>query len=467
MLKHLAIDIGASSGRHILGMVQNGQITLQEVHRFENRTLMKNGRLIWDTQHLFFEIITGLIKCREAGFVPDTLGIDTWAVDYALLDQDDQLIGDIAAYRDNRTQGMDQRLEQTLPFSAHYSRCGIAKQPFNTVYQLMSEDKNTLQNAHTFLMMPDYLHFLLTGLKVNEYTNLSTTALLNAHTLLWDQFILKAAGLNPALFSAPLLHPAVPLGPLKKEIADKVGFHATVVLPATHDTGSAFMAVPAKDENAVYLSSGTWSLLGVENPSPILSGAALEAGFTNEGGYGGKIRLLKNIMGLWILQSLRREWEKRYSFSEMAEMALKGESYPGVFDANATRFLSPQSMLGEVNAALLENGYPPPKDDCELLYAVYQSLVVCYRDAVRGLKRLTGRNYTSLNIVGGGSQNAVLNQMIADGLKLPVYAGPAEGTALGNIIAQLIASGEIPSLKMAREMIRQSFDIQTFTPKEA
>lgn len=467
MLKHLAIDIGASSGRHILGMVQNGQITLQEVHRFENRTLMKNGRLIWDTQHLFFEIITGLIKCREAGFVPDTLGIDTWAVDYALLDQDDQLIGDIAAYRDNRTQGMDRRLEQTLPFSAHYSRCGIAKQPFNTVYQLMSEDKNTLQNAHTFLMMPDYLHFLLTGLKVNEYTNLSTTALLNAHTLLWDQFILKAAGLNPALFSAPLLHPAVPLGPLKKEIADKVGFHATVVLPATHDTGSAFMAVPAKDENAVYLSSGTWSLLGVENPSPILSGAALEAGFTNEGGYGGKIRLLKNIMGLWILQSLRREWEKRYSFSEMAEMALKGDSYPGVFDANATRFLSPQSMLGEVNAALLENGYPPPKDDCELLYAVYQSLVVCYRDAVRGLKRLTGRTYTSLNIVGGGSQNAVLNQMIADGLKLPVYAGPAEGTALGNIIAQLIASGEIPSLEMAREMIRQSFDIQTFTPKEA
>lgn len=467
MLKHLAIDIGASSGRHILGMVQNGQITLQEVYRFENRTLMKNGRLIWDTQHLFFEIITGLIKCREAGFVPNTLGIDTWAVDYALLDQDDQLIGDIAAYRDNRTQGMDQRLEQTLPFAAHYSRCGIAKQPFNTVYQLMSEDKNTLQNAHTFLMMPDYLHFLLTGLKVNEYTNLSTTALLSAHTLLWDQFILKAAGLNPALFSAPLLHPAVPLGPLKKEIADKVGFHATVVLPATHDTGSAFMAVPAKDENAVYLSSGTWSLLGVENPSPILSGAALEAGFTNEGGYGGKIRLLKNIMGLWILQSLRREWEKQYSFSEMAEMALKGESYPGVFDANATRFLSPQSMLGEVNAALLENGYPPPKDDCELLYAVYQSLVVCYRDAVRGLKRLTGRTYTSLNIVGGGSQNAVLNQMIADGLKLPVYAGPAEGTALGNIIAQLIASGEILSLEMAREMIRQSFDIQTFTPKEA
>lgn len=462
-MKHLAIDIGASGGRHIIGTVSNGQIALTEVYRFENKAAMQNGRLVWDSAHLFNEIIAGLKKCREANLVPDTLGVDTWGVDYALLDASDDLIGTTVCYRDKRTMGMDERLHQKLSASAHYALCGIAEQPFNTVYQLMTEE---MRDAKTFLMMPDYLHFLLTGIKANEYTNASTTGLLNAATRTWDKTVLNAAGIDPALFSAPLLMPATPLGSLSDAVSKKVGFQALVIVPATHDTGSAFMAVPARDENAVYLSSGTWSLLGVESGAPLLGDAHRAAGFTNEGGYGNKIRFLKNIMGLWILQSLRKEWDNRYTFSEMAQMAENGKAYQGTFDANHPRFLAPGSMVLEINQALSESGHPLPANDSQLLYAVYQSLVICYANAVSDLEIMTGKRYTSLNIVGGGSQNGTLNQMIANGLKRPVFAGPAEGTALGNIIAQMLATGEVSSLQEAREMIKESFAIQTFLPEE-
>ena len=467
MLKHLAVDIGASSGRLIVGEIKNGQFVLSEIHRFSNGAAKCGEHLVWESERLFSEILVGLKKCKAQNQIPATLGIDTWGVDYALLDKNDKLIGQTVAYRDERTKGLATQLEKTLPFNAHFNLCGIAKQPFNTVYQLMAEDKATLEEAKCFLMMPDYLNFLLTGLKANEYTNASTTGLLNAREQTWDKTVLAAAGINPSLFNAQLSSPATVLGPLKPEIAKEIGFELSVILPATHDTGSAYMAVPAKDENTVYLSSGTWSLLGLEIDTPLTDPGHAQAGFTNEGGYDKKIRFLKNIMGLWILQSIRAEWHDKYTFAEMADLAAQGACYQATFDANDASLMAPPSMLNAVTALIKKGGYALPENDSELLYAIYKSLALCYRDAVRDLQAMTKKAFTSMNIVGGGSNNKLLNQMIADALQIPVYAGPSEGTALGNLIAQMLATGEIDSLKTARAMIKTSFEIQKYIPKEA
>lgn len=461
----LACDIGASSGRHILGSVwADGKIELKEIYRFDNGCTMKNGHLCWDVKALTHHVLEGLKAAKP--YKPVSFGVDTWAVDYVLLDEKNQIIGDTTAYRDGRTRGMDERLEQALPFDKHYALAGIAKQPFNTVYQLMTVPKEELARAKAFLMIPDYLHYLLTGKMCNEYTNASTTGMLNAKTPAWDARILEAAGLPSFLFNAPLCMPGTRLGRFLPDVEKEIGYPCQVVLPATHDTGSAFMAVPAKDENAMYLSSGTWSLLGVELDEPITSGASAKAGFTNEGGYGGKIRYLKNIMGLWILQCVRKEQGKRYTFAEMAELAQQNEAFDTCFDANDNRFLAPRRMIEEIRLALQEENKPLPSTDGELFACIYHSLVKCYRDAVYQLESVTGKKYTSMNIVGGGSQSRPLNQWTADTLGIPVYAGPAEGTALGNIVAQMLAAGLFPDLQAARQAIARSFDVEVYLPRK-
>ncbi len=460
---YLAIDIGASSGRHILGTIQNGRIKLTEVYRFDNGYTLKEGHLCWDLDALRFHVLEGLKAAKSAA--PGSVGIDTWGVDFVLLDESDQIIGDAVAYRDGRTQGMDKKLEETLPFSRHYALSGIAKQPFNTVYQLMSLQKEELGKARALLMMPDYLHFYLTGKKSNEYTIASTSALLDAKSRQWSKEILNAAGIPLSLFEGEISMPATELGRFLPDIEAEIGYPCKVVLPAAHDTGSAFMAIPARDENAVYLSSGTWSLLGVESVVPMTDAVSEQMGFTNEGGFGGKIRYLKNIMGMWILQCIRKEQGKRYTFARMADMAAEHVDFTAYFDANASRFLAPESMIEEIHAALREAGQPLPQTDGELYACVYHSLARCYKNAVAQLQTLCGKRFTSMNIVGGGSQNRVLNQWTANALRIPVLAGPAEGTALGNILAQMLAAGEIPDLQTARQMIAKSFDIETYTPQ--
>lgn len=462
----LAIDIGASGGRHILGSVQNGRITLEEVYRFDNGIIEQNGRMCWDIDALYAQVLHGMRVCKALGKAPSTVGIDTWGVDYVLIDDGGRRIGEAVAYRDSRTKGADARLEQTLPFEALYERTGIAKQPFNTLYQLMTEPAQTLESAARCLLMPDYLHFLLCGRAVNEYTNASTGALLNARTRRMDQTVLDSAGIPPRLFDESPIMPGTKLGGLKKDIAQDVGYDCAVVLPATHDTGSAFLAVPAQDENAVFLSSGTWSLLGVELPAPVTTQQAREAGFTNEGGYGSTIRFLKNIMGMWIIQSLRKEWRGRYTYAQMAEMAQRGSAYAATVDVTNARFLAPESMQKELLAALREQGAAMPNNESELLACVTRSLARCYAQAIAQLSVITGKTYTALHIVGGGSHNAVLNQWTANETGLPVYAGPGECTALGNVCAQLMSAGLIDNVPQARRMIRDSFDIQVFTPKE-
>ncbi|MCD7738003.1 MAG: rhamnulokinase [Lachnospiraceae bacterium] len=469
MKRHLAIDMGASSMRGIVGWMENGTMQIEEVYRLPHEAIMRGGHMCWEMEPLYEGILESLRQCKAKGLTPDTLGIDTWGVDYVLLDENDQILGDSVAYRDSRTDGMDRVLEEKLPFEEHYAISGIAKQPFNTVYQLMAQFKEHPEHkeqAKSFLMVPDYLGFLLTGVKKNEYTNCSTTAMLDARTKNWSPEILKAAGIPEELFAEKPAEPGTVLGVLRPEMEKELGYNVTVILPATHDTGSAFVAVPAKDENAVYLSSGTWSLLGVELDQPVTDVEALNSGFTNEGGYdgrNGKIRFLKNIMGLWILQNIQKELKGAYSFGEMADLAAKAADYAGSVDVNDNRFLAPSNMTEEIKAALKEKGYQEPTLE-ELLSCVNHGLATCYADAIAQLEQMLNKKFTSINIVGGGSQNVVLNQWTATACGLPTYAGPSEGTALGNLMIQMIYSGEFASLQEARDAIRKSFAIKEIRP---
>lgn len=469
----LAVDIGASSGRHIVGMVQDGRIALQEVYRFENGVGKKDGHLCWDIDGLEREVVQGLKAAHEAGFVPATIGIDTWAVDYVLLDAQGHRIGDAVAYRDERTEGMREILEREygLSFAEHYARTGIQYQPFNTVYQLMAlkgEHPEQLATAKSFLMIPDYLNYLLCGVQANEYTNASTTALVGAGSREWDRELLERLGLPQDIFHK-LQMPGTVLGHLTKEVQEQVGFDAEVILPATHDTGSAFLAVPAQDDNAIYLSSGTWSLLGVENRAAITSPESCAANFTNEGGYACRYRYLKNIMGLWMIQSIRRELGaqtgSRPGFPELIAAAREASDFSGCVDPDESRFLAPASMIDEVKAACRDSDQPVPQTTGEVMQCVYNSLTEDYRRAVKTLQELTGKTYTSLNIVGGGSQDDYLSQRTANAVGVPVFAGPTEGTSLGNLMVQFLQAGIFRDLSEARGAVRTSFVIREFRPE--
>lgn len=430
--------------------------------------------------NLWDGILGGLKQCQAVGKIPETVGIDTWAVDYVLLDAVDAVIGDAVAYRDNRTEGMKEYVNAVIPADELYSRTGIQYQPFNTIYQLMAlkrEHPEQLQNAKWMLMIPEYFNFKLTGVKQNEYTNATSTNLVNAEGKCWGREIISKLGLPNEIFH-DLAMPGTVLGNLLPEIQADVGFDTTVILPATHDTGSAFLAVPAKDDNAVYLSSGTWSLLGVENEKPINTPENQNQNFTNEGGAWYRYRYLKNIMGLWMIQSIRRElngvdyvegkaktatwtlsdYEKgrTYSFNDLETAAKAASAFAGTVDANDARFLSPDSMIAEVIAA----ADVKPSTVGELMQCVYKSLAACYARAIANLSKLTGKTYTSVNIVGGGSKDGYLNALTAEATGLEVFAGPTEGTAIGNLIIQFIAGGEFKDLAEARASIRASFDVK-------
>ena len=479
---YLAIDIGASSGRHILGSVRDGKIILEEVFRFDNKQVRRNGHDCWDMNNLWNGILGGLKACKELGKIPETIGIDTWAVDFVLLDRNGDITGDAVAYRDSRTDGMDRLVSELVPPNVLYNCTGIQKQSFNTIYQLMAlltENPDQLDIAEDMLMVPDYFNYRLTGVKKQEYTNATSTNLVNARSKKWDNALITKLGYPQKLFQE-LSMPGTVVGELTSEIQEAVGYNATVILPATHDTGSAFLAVPAKDENAVYLSSGTWSLLGVENEEPITSEASRLQNFTNEGGAWYRFRYLKNIMGLWMIQSIRRELNgvayvegkagkyasaKNWSFPDLTAEAQTAADFPSIVDVNDGSFLSPDSMIDAIKAYCKKSAQPVPQTVGEIMQCVYRSLAKCYKDAIEGLSQLTGKRYTSINIVGGGCQDVYLNQLTANAAGLPVYAGPVEGTAIGNLAVQMIAAGEFASLQQARDAIRNSFDIKEVTPQ--
>ena len=472
---HLAVDIGASSGRHIVGQVVDGRMELTEVYRFENGLTHQDGHLCWDIDALAESVIAGLAAARERGFEPTTVGIDTWAVDYVLLDGQDRRLGPCVGYRDARTDGVRDELECTgvLGFDEHYARTGIQYQPFNTAYQLCAqarEDRSALDAAETLLMVPDYLAWVLTGVKAQEYTNASTTALVSAQACDWDDELIERLGLPRRIFQ-DIRMPGESLGHLRPELAERIGYDPEVLLVASHDTGSAWLAVPARDERAVYLSSGTWSLMGTELRAPVCTAASAQANFTNEGGYERRYRYLKNIMGLWMIQNVRRELGAQTgtapSWGELVEAAeeARAAGFHAVVDADDPAFLAPESMLVALREQCARGGQPVPETMGEYALCVYDSLADDYARAVAQLRELTDVDYSSINIVGGGSANGYLNQACADACGLPVYAGPTEGTALGNLMVQWIASGEFASLEEARAAIRHSFDIQEYLPR--
>ncbi|MCI5822265.1 MAG: rhamnulokinase [Pararoseburia sp.] len=462
---YLAIDIGASSGRHILGHMEKGKMVLEEVYRFPNGIKEVDGEKVWDVDGLFQEVLTGMKRCKEQGKVPVSVGIDTWAVDFVLLDERDKRLGNAVAYRDSRTRGMDKLVYEKVPQEELYSTTGIQKQIFNSIYQLMALKEKTpelLEKATTFLMIPDYLNFLLSGVKAQEYTNATTTQLVNPDTRDWDRRRMEQLGFPTKIF-LPIREPGSVIGTLKNEIREEVGFDCQVVLPATHDTGSAVVAVPSNDNNVLYISSGTWSLMGTELSRADCSKKAMEHNFTNEGGYNKTYRFLKNIMGLWMIQSVKKEIAQDISFGEICESASKCD-IKSIVDANDDRFLAPENMTFEVQKACEESGQPVPQGIAEVAAVIYNSLAKCYGETLAELEEQTGCAYERIHVVGGGANAAYLNQLTAAYTGRKVFAGPTEATAIGNLAVQMIASGELVDLSHARKCIFQSFEIKEFNP---
>ncbi len=432
MSKYLAIDIGASSGRHILGWMENGSLCTREVYRFHNGVQDVNGHLVWDIAALEKSVLEGLKIAFEAEKDIDSVSVDTWGVDYVLLDKDDKIISPVYAYRDHRTEAAVEKVHSKVPFETLYSHTGCQFQNFNTIYQLWDDlEKGRLDKAQSLLMIPEYLLYTLCGIKSREYTNATTTGLIDAKTGQYDREIIKALGYPEHLFPA-LQQPGVCLGQLKEDVAQYVGGQCRVVLCATHDTGSAVEGIPMT-ESAPYISSGTWSLLGVKTPAPITTQGSRLANYSNEGGVGYN-RYQKNIMGMWLVNRLRDELCPDMPFDRIVQAARESDCTVLV-DANSPAFLSPSSMVDAFRQAAGES----LKTVGDYFCCAYRSLAVSYREALQELESNTGSTYNRLYIVGGGAKNAYLNHLTQEATGKEVVALPIEATALGNLKIQMEA----------------------------
>lgn len=460
---YLAVDIGASSGRHILAHLEDGKMMLEEIHRFPNGMVQKDGENVWDVDELFAQIKLGMKKCAEAGKIPVSIGIDTWGVDFVLLDAEGKRIGNAVAYRDGRTKGMDEEVYKKIPEDELYARTGIQKAIFNTIYQLMAlkvKKPEQLEKAETMLMMPDYFHYLLSGVAATEYTNATTGQLVSPVTKDWDMELIEKLGYPKKIFQK-LVTPGTVLGELTEEIQKEVGFNCKVVAPATHDTGSAVIAVPTESDNTLYISSGTWSLMGTELMEANCSRESKLHNLTNEGGYNYRFRFLKNIMGLWMIQSVKKEIGGNLGFGEICEQASRC-TIPSIVDANDDRFLAPANMTEEVQAACRESGQQVPEGIAEVASVIYNSLAQCYAKTIKEIEEITGQKYDRIHIVGGGANAEYLNILTAKATGVPVYAGPTEATAIGNLSAQMMSAGELKDLKDARACVYKSFEIKQY-----
>ena len=460
---YLAVDIGASSGRHILGHMENGKMILEEIYRFENGMVKKDGELCWEFDRLFTEIVNGLKKCKEIGKIPVSMGVDTWGVDFVLLDKDDKVLGNTVGYRDHRTEGMDEEVYKTISLKDLYARTGIQKAIYNTIYQLMAVKKTHpeyLEKADAMLMIPDYFHFKLSGKKVQEYSEATTSQLINPVTKDWDYELIDMLGYNKEMFQ-PVSMPGTVVGEFTQDIQNEVGFNCKVVLPATHDTGSAVLAVPTNDDNAIYISSGTWSLMGIERKEADCSLRSMQANFTNEGGYDHRFRYLKNIMGLWMIQSVKKEFTEDLSFAEICERASK-ETITSLVDCNDDCFLAPKSMIEAVKKFCRDSKQQVPETVGEIAAVIYNSLAKCYGDTIEEIEALTGKKYTTIYVVGGGANAGYLNELTAKYTGKKVSAGPSEATAIGNIVVQMLHDGVFKDLPEARTCVGKSFDVKIY-----
>ncbi len=467
-LKMLAIDLGATSGRGIVGSYDGKKLTLAENHRFDDSSSYMAGTLQWNVMDIFENIKQSV---KLAGSEIKSIGIDTWGVDYALIGKDGRMVSSPVNYRDSRTDDIMEYANKYMSRSELYQATGIQNMNFNTIYQLLSDMRTNpalIDTAETILMMPDLFNYLLTGQKFNEYTNATTGALIDPKTGDWAYDVIRKHGIPTHIFGK-IIQPGTKVGKLTDKIKAEVGnIDADVISVASHDTASAIMAVPAKGEDFVYISSGTWSLMGTELNKPIINKETELYNITNEGGAYGKICFLKNIMGLWIHTECRRDFAKqdgyKTSYDDLAEMGAASEPMRSIIDPDDVIFTPPGNMTKRIADYCRKTGQPVPETKGQFVRCVFDSLALRYRDTLLNIEKITGKKTPFINIIGGGSKETLLNKFTADCCGIPVYAGPNEATAIGNLVSQAIALGEIKDLKEARAMISDSFDVQCYEP---
>ncbi len=469
--QYLAFDIGASSGRAILGTLDGCQVTLKEIHRFPNEMILRDGHYYWDINKLFNELLTGLTLCiKKHNIIPVSIGIDTWGVDFGLLDGNEQLIGNPFAYRDSLTdEAMDQVFKAMRPKEL-YARTGIQFMRFNTIFQLWAMKKkfpNQLLNASKLLFIPDLLGFLFTGIAFSEYTIASTSQLLNPKTRNWYPDLLIRLGL-PIHILDEIIEPGTQVGSLKPEILSRLGIDKiSLVAVGAHDTASAIAAIPAEGQNWAYISSGTWSLMGIETDSPVINDASFKYLFTNEGGVGKKTRYLKNITGLWLLQECKKIWdqEQELSYSELISQCKKVKPFLSIIDPDDATFMNPENMPAAISEYCRKTGQSVPQTIPEFARCIFESLALKYRIVLNQLKEVSPHPIEKIHMIGGGSLNSLLCQFTADATGLPVVAGPAEATALGNILVQISSHQGISELETLRAYSMNSVETITYLPK--
>ena len=467
---YIACDLGAESGRVILGRLSDGKIALEEIHRFPNGAVKIAGSLRWDILRIFDELKIGLHKVAARGLPVQSLSVDSWGLDYVLMGAGQPMLSLPYTYRDARNDRPFAAALKTPGPEPIFAETGIQFMPINTLYQLIAERESSahlLGLADRFLMIADYLHFLFSGVAAAEESLASTTQLYNPITRKWSERLAKIFALPPHIFP-PLVAPGTRLGPLLPEIAAEIGLdRVEVIATCSHDTGAAVAAVPASGDDWAYLSSGTWSLIGVELPHPLIDEAARAHNFTNEAGFGGTTRFLKNIVGLWLLQECRRAWVREgrdLSYTALAEQAEEAEAFRSLIDPNDARFLKPDAMPEKIADFCRERGQPAPETPGQFTRCIYESLALLYRRTLDEIESVTGRRIERLHIVGGGSQSPLLNQFAANATGRIVFAGPVEATALGNVLIQAVTLGHLNSLSELRETVARSFAITEHRP---
>jgi rhamnulokinase len=465
---YLAFDLGAESGRAILAHLRHGSLTTQETHRFKNEPVEYGGSLHWDVARLWWEMRKALAQLEDVELAG--IGVDAWGVDYALLGERGELLQNPYHYRDFRTASMMQEVFQRVPKEDIYRSTGIQFMPINTLYQLYASKQHTpalLQSAQKLLTIPDLFHYWLTGKAVCEFTNATTTQLVSPLIRNWAKDLIARLELPGHLLS-PIVEPGTTLGPLQPSIARNTALANTpVIAPAAHDTGSAVAAISAREDTA-FISSGTWSLVGIEVDQPVLSAEAMRLNFTNEGGVQGTTRLLKNVMGLWLLQQCHHAWaaqEQNHKPSELLQRAAQETPFLSLVDPDHESFLRPANMLHAIDAFCAHSQQRAPQTPAAYVRAVLESLAFKYRVVLRNLVQLTGKPIERIRVIGGGSRNRLLNQLTADATGRQVLAGPAEATALGNVAVQILATGGAGSLQEVRAVVERSYPPEVFTPQ--
>ena len=467
---YLAIDLGAESGRSILGLLANEKLMLTETHRFPNVPVRLPDGLHWDVLRLWAEIKAGIAKTVKRGVKLDSLGVDTWGVDFALLDQNGNLLGNPHHYRDVRTDGMLDEAFALMDREEIFAHTGVQFMQLNSLYQLLAMVKANsplLEIAQTFVTIPDLFNYWLSGEITNEFTNATSTQCLNPMKRDWATPVLAALQIPTRLFG-PLVSPGTLIGSLLPDVAREIGVgDVQVVIPACHDTGSAVVAVPAENQDFAWISSGTWSIMGVEVKEPVLSEKALQYNFTNEGGVFDTWRLSKNIMGLWLVQECRRTWQLQgqlLSYDELSQLAADATPFLAVVDPDDDLFFHPGNMPECIRQYCQETDQRIPHTKGEVLRVALESMAVKYRWVLERLEELTSKKFAPIHIIGGGTQNRLLNQLTADATNRPVVTGPIEATAIGNILMQVIGLGDLGSLSEARAVVRNSFDVEGYHP---